>query len=78
MGSSLKDDYKIYGQMAGKIREIYYNSGGYRFKPKYESSIARGERGCWLEDGGDCEIVGNIYDHPELLKKGRLHHDKEP
>lgn len=64
------DDFDTFGKMAGEIREVYFKDGGFRLKPKYASSIARGDRGCWMEDGADFEVIGNIYDNPELLEDG--------
>ena len=70
------DDFDTFGKMAGEIREVWYKSGGFRLKPKYPSSIARGDRGYWMEDGADFEVIGNIYDNPELLEAGDS--DDEP
>ena len=61
------DDYDTFGKMAGEIREVWFKDGGFRLKPKYASSIARGDRGYWLEDGADYEVIGNAWDNPELL-----------
>lgn len=64
------DDYDTFGKMAGEIREVWFKDGGFRLKPKYPSSIARGDRGHWLEDGADYEVLGNVYDNPRLLEDG--------
>lgn len=61
------DDYDTFGKMAGEIREVCFKDGGFRLKPKYASSIARGDRGYWMEDGADFEVIGNVWDNPELL-----------
>lgn len=61
------DDYDTFGKMAGEIREVWFKDGGFRLKPKYASSIDRGDRGYWLEDGADYEVIGNVFDNPELL-----------
>lgn len=61
------DDYDTFGKMAGEIREVCFKDGGFRLKPKYASTIARGDRGYWIEDGADFEVIGNVWDNPELL-----------
>ena len=63
------DDYDTFGKMAGEIREVWFKDGGFRLKPKYASSVARGDRGCWLEDGADFEVIGNVFDNSKLLQK---------
>ena len=50
--------------MAGEKREIYFNEGGFRLKPKWDKN----SRGNWLEDTKDFEVIGNIYENPELLE----------
>lgn len=64
------DDFDTFGKMAGEIRVVWFKDGGFRLKPKYPSSIARGERGYWLEDGADFEVIGNVWDNPDLLGGG--------
>ena len=61
------DDFDTFGKMAGEIREVWFKDGGFRLKPKCASSIARGDRGYWMEDGADFEVIGNVWDNPELL-----------
>lgn len=61
------DDFDTFGKMAGEIREVWFKDGGFRLKPKYPSTIARGDRGYWMEDGADFEVIGNVWDNPELL-----------
>jgi uncharacterized phage protein (TIGR01671 family) len=63
----VNDDYDTYGQMAGEIREVYFVAGCYRLKPKYDSNIARGDRGYLVEDSDDFEVIGNMTDNPELM-----------
>lgn len=60
----IPDDYDTFGMNAGNIQEIYFKAGGFRFKPIHNPKA----RGCWLEDDGEFEIMGNIYQNPELLK----------
>jgi len=57
------DNYDEYGFMAGEIREVYFGYGGFRLKPK-----SLKERGHLIESDGEFEIIGNIYENPELLK----------
>lgn len=64
------DDFDTFGKMAGEIREVWFKDGGFRLKPKYPSSIARGDRGYWMEDGADFEVIGNVWDNPELFEDG--------
>ena len=59
----IPDDYDIYGMNAGEIYVIYFSNGGFRCKPKYNKSA----KGSWLEDDGEFEYVGNIYDNPDLI-----------
>lgn len=59
----VKDDYESVGFMAGEIREVIFKAGGFRLKPK----IASAGCGHWLEDGNDFEIIGNVWENPELL-----------
>ena len=61
----IPDDWDEYGMMAGEVREIYHKDGGFRFKPKYEAQIHRGDRGHWVEDDGVYEIIGNIHEQKE-------------
>ena len=62
----INDDYDTYGKNAGEIYEVYFNAGGFRLKPKYDTH-KRGDRGFWLDDGNDVAILGNIYENKELL-----------
>lgn len=57
-------DYEKYGTNAGELYEIYFAYSGFRLKPKYNLK----SKGCWLEDNDELEVIGNIYDNPELLK----------
>lgn len=59
----IPDDYATYGQFACEKREVYWNEG-FRLKPKWDARA----RGNWLEDTKDFEVIGNIYENPELLE----------
>ena len=59
----IPDDYDTYGMFACEKREIYFNEGGFRLKPKWDKN----SRGNWLEDTEDFEVIGNIYENPELI-----------
>lgn len=60
----IPDNYEEYGQLAGERREIYFAAGGFRFKPRFNLN----EIGNWADDAvEDCEVIGNIYENPELL-----------
>ena len=65
----VNDDFDKYGLNAGEIYEVYFNAGGFRCKPKYESSIARGDKGFWIDDGNDYEVISNIHENQKLLKE---------
>ena len=60
----IPDDYDTYGMFACEKREVYFNEGGFRLKPKWDKN----SRGNWLEDTKDFEVIGNIYENPELLE----------
>lgn len=65
----VNDDFDKYGLNAGEIYEVYFNAGVFRCKPKYESSITRGDKGFWIDDGNDYEVIGNIHENDDLLEK---------
>lgn len=64
----IPNDYDTYGMFAGEKREVYFYEGGFRLKPKWDKN----SRGNWLEDTNVFEIIGNIYENPELLEIGIL------
>ena len=59
----IPNDYELYGQFAGEAREIFYNEGGFRLKPKWNKNY----KGNYLESGIDYEVIGNV--HEERSKK---------
>ena len=59
----IPDDYDKFGHNAGEFYEIYFCYGGFRLKPKYSKA-----RGYWLEDDETVEVIGNIFDNPELME----------
>lgn len=58
------DDFDTYGMQAGEINEVYFFSGGFRLKPNYTKTA----KGFWFEQDAVFEVIGNIYENPELLK----------
>ena len=65
----VNDDFDEYGINAGEIYEVYFNAGGFRCKPKYGLFITRGDKGFWMDDGNDYEVIGNIHENPDLLSE---------
>ncbi len=60
----IPDDWETYGFLAGAIREVIFNNGGFRIKPQFNEN----SRGNWLEDTEEFEVIGNIHKNKELLK----------
>lgn len=70
-GSIIKvpDDWDEYGMAAGEKYEVYFNAGGFRLKPHASYAVERGDRGYWLEDATDFELLGHVLSNPELLQE---------
>ena len=64
----VNDDFDEYGINAGEIYAVYFKAGGFRCKPKYGLFITRGDKGFWIDDGNDYEVIGNIHENPDLLE----------
>lgn len=62
----LPDDWEEYGWMACEKREVFFLDGGFRLKPKPIKPRPHG-RGHWIEEGHYLEVIGNIYQNPDLL-----------
>ena len=60
----IPNDYDIYGMLAGEVKEVYFGYGGFRLKSIYNKN----SKGNWLENREDIEVIGNIYENPELLR----------
>jgi uncharacterized phage protein (TIGR01671 family) len=63
----IPDNFEIYGFNAGEKYQIYFSFGGFRLKPKYDKK--KKSKGFWLKDDKTLEIIGNIFENPELLEK---------
>lgn len=59
----IPEDWDTYGHNAGEVYEVCFAYGGFRLKPKY----GRGARGFYLEDNGVYEVLGTVFENPELL-----------
>ena len=66
----IPDDWEEYGVAAGQRYEVYFAYGGFRCKPLGFAEI-RGDKGYWIEDSEDFEVIGNIHENPELLEKAK-------
>ena len=63
----IPDNYNKYGLFAGEVREVYFAFGAFRLKPIRNENVI----GNHLEDNFEFEIIGNIFENPELLNKGK-------
>ena len=57
------EDYDEFGMQAGEINKVVFRFGGFRLFPKYNKDA----KGFCLEDDGIFEVIGNVYENPELL-----------
>lgn len=62
------NNWDEFGMMSGERREVYFYEGGFRLKPR---RIGR-DRGYWLEDVENFEVIGNIYENPGLLESSNV------
>lgn len=69
-GSIIKipDNWDEYGMAAGEKYEVYFKAGGFRLKPHADYAVERGDRGYWLDDATDFELLGHILSEPELVE----------
>lgn len=60
----IPDDYEEYGFASGENYSIDFKNGRFRLKPKYKPNAT----GYDLEFTEELEVIGNIYENPELLE----------
>lgn len=60
----IPDDYEEYGFASGENYSIDFKDGRFRLKPKYKPNAT----GYDLEFTEELEVIGNIYENPELLE----------
>jgi len=60
----IPEDWEEYGWASGENYEIDFKDGRFRLKPKYKPNAT----GYDLEFTNELEVIGNIYENPDLLK----------
>jgi len=56
------ENWEAVGIVSGEVYEVYFAFGGFRLKPKYTTRAM----GYWVDEGEFLEVIGNIYESPEL------------
>lgn len=60
----IPNNYDKYGQYAGDCREVAFNDGSFRLKPKWDTT----SKGNYFADvNEELEVIGNIYQNSDLL-----------